>query len=178
MNKKNITITVSAAVLVLAMAALAVAGPGYGHKAGQRMGSNLYSQLTPEKQAAVDGIYKKYSPKFTELRSQMLTKRATLQAMVNGGQADEKKIGKLITAISSLHEQMLDTRNAMADELEAETGLVGFGRGGNYPGPGMGFQGRGQGGFGVDCPGFGQGFQGRGQNCFGGDCPGYGMGRM
>ncbi|BDQ37453.1 zinc resistance-associated protein [Pseudodesulfovibrio nedwellii] len=159
MNKKNITITALAAVLVLSMAAMAMAGQGYGHgqRAGNGCGGNgVYSQLTPEKQVAVDKIFDKYQPKFTELRDQMWAKHATLQAMVNGGNADEQKITKLTTDMTKLRAQMRDTRDSMRAELEKETGIVAF----NGRGPGQ-RQGRGYNG---DC--YGQG-RGDGYNCNG-----------
>ena len=132
MTKKNITITALAAVLVMAMGAMAVASQGYGRGGGcPAFGSNsAYSQLTPEKQAAVKKIVESYTPKFNELRNQMWTKHATLQAMVNGGDADEKKIGKLTTEITSLRDQMSDMHDTMVAELEKETGIIAFGRGG------------------------------------------------
>jgi len=155
--KKNITIAATAAFLILAIAAMAVAGQGYGQGQGRGMyknGNSAISQLTPEKQAAVDAIYEKYTPKFTELRNQMLTKHSTLQAMVNGGQADEKKIGQLTTDISDLRDKMIDLREQMGDELEKETGLVAFGRGQGRGCGGSGYQARGCGGQGRgNCPG-------------------------
>ncbi|QJB55425.1 Spy/CpxP family protein refolding chaperone [Pseudodesulfovibrio sp. zrk46] len=155
MTKKNITITALAAVLVMAMAAFSFAGPGYGKGYGRGCGGNgygnsLYSQLTPEKQAAVDKIYEKYFGQFQELRTEMWTKHSTLQAMINGGNADEKAIGKLTADISKLRDKMVDTRQNMAAELEKETGVVvgnGFGSCPRY----------GQ----ESCPGYGSG-QGRG----------------
>lgn len=164
MNKKNVTITALAAVLVLSMAALALAGPGYGRGMGQGGGyhhNGMYSQLTPEKQAAVDAIYAKYEPKFKELRTQMWTKHSTLQAMVNGGNADEKKIAALTSELTDLRDKIGDTRDAMRAEIEKETGIVALNGRGN-----------GRGCSGGDC-GYGQGRgQGRGQN----GCPGYGQG--
>ncbi len=57
MTNKNITTIALAAVLVMSMSAFAFAGPGYGRGncGGNGYGVNsAYSQLTPEKQAAVD----------------------------------------------------------------------------------------------------------------------------
>lgn len=150
MNKKNITISALAAVLVLSMAAMAVAGPGYGRGGcgGPGYGANsAYGQLTPEKQAAVDSIYEKHRVKFDELRTQMWTKHSTLQALINGGNADEKRIAKLTADITKLRDQMRDTREAMRIDLEKETGIV----------AGNGF---------ASCPAYGQA-----------SCPGYGQGR-
>jgi len=127
MSKKNITITALAAVLVMSMAAFAVAGQGYGRGGCPGYGSGAYNQLTPEKQAAVDKIFESYRPKFTELRNEMWTKHATLQAMVNGGEADEKKIGKLTSELTELRDTMWNMREKMAVELEKETGIKGFG---------------------------------------------------
>lgn len=131
MNKKHITITAIAAILVLSMAALSIAGPGYGRGYGRGgcggpgYGANgAYSQLTPEKQVAVNKIYEKYQVKFAELRDQMWAKHATLQAMINGGNADEKKIAALTSEVSNLRQQMWDMRDAMGAELEKETGIV------------------------------------------------------
>jgi len=127
MSKKNITITALAAALVLSMAAWSFAGPGYGRGGcgGPGYGANnSYTQLAPEKQAAVDKIYEKYSAQATELRTQILTKHSTLQAMVNGGEADEKKIGKLTADISKLGTQMQELRQSMSDELVKETGIT------------------------------------------------------
>jgi len=155
MNKKNITITALAAALVLAMAAWSFAGPGYGRGCGGPGNgmNNIYSQLAPEKQAAVDKIYEKYSPKFTELRNQMWTKQSMLQALVNGGDADEKKIGKLTADISNLRTRMWDIRGAMSDELVKETGIVAGGGYGSCPAYGQ-----------ASCPGAGRGSGGgRGQ---------------
>lgn len=152
MTRKNVTITALAAVLVLAMAAFAVAGPGYGRGNGGACGGpgygpgNMYSQLTPEKQAAVEKIFDKYTVKFSELRDQMWTKRATLQAMVNGGNADEAKIGQLTADISNLRQQMWDTRDAMAAELEKETGITAGNGFGSCPAYGQ-----------ASCPGYGPG---------------------
>ncbi|NDV18855.1 periplasmic heavy metal sensor [Pseudodesulfovibrio sp. JC047] len=161
MKKRNITITALAAVLVLSMAAVAMAGHGYGH--GKRSGNGcavygMYNQLTPEKQAAVDTIVDKYQPKMTAMRDQIRAKHTTLQAMVNGGNADEQKITALTKDISSLRDQMRDTRDAMHAELEKETGIVAFnerGRGyagdcyGQGRGAGHGYGGHGQGGHGY-----------------------------
>lgn len=159
-NTKNITITAISALIILSMASMAFAyGPGQGRGMGRGDGyhhNRAYSQLTPEKQEAVDAIYEKYSPKFDELRTQMWTNHSVLQAMINGGNADEKKIAKLTSEMTDLRDQMRDTRDAMRAELEKETGIVAFGGRGN----GRGYNG-------GDC-GFGQGYgQGRGQ----GNCP-------
>lgn len=149
MTKKNVTITALAAVLILSMAAWAVAGPGYGR--GGCGGNSMYEQLTPEKQAAVDKIVEKYSGQLSELRNQMWTKHATLQAMVNGGEADEKKIGKLTAELTDLRDKMYDTRKSMSDELVKETGIT-AGRGfGSCPSYGR-----------SGCPGGGGGFGGKG----------------
>jgi zinc resistance-associated protein len=164
MTKKNITITALAAVLVMSMAAFAVAGPygkGYGRGGCPGYGAGAAAQLTPEKQAAVDKIIESYTPKFSELRNEMWTKHATLQALVNGGNADEKKIGKLTSELTQLRDQMWDMREKMSAELEKETGIEGFGaRGygrGGCSGGGSSWQG---------CAGYGgQGKgQGRGMN--------------
>jgi len=130
MKKRNITITTLAAFLVLAMAAWSFAGPGYGRGGGRGCGgpgygaNNAYSQLTPEKQAAVESIFKKYDGQFTELRNKMLTKHSMLQAMVNGGDANEKKIGQLTADIGNLQTQMLDLRESMGKDIEKETGIA------------------------------------------------------
>lgn len=166
MTKKNITITSLAAVLVLAMAAWAIAGPGYGKgygRGGCGNGANsAYSQLTPEKQAAVDKIVEKYSDQFSNLRTEMWTKHSTLQAMVNGGNADEAKIGKLTTELRDLRDKMVDLRAKMSDELVAETGIQSFGAAGGCPAYGQGNRN-------ANCYGQGK----RGENCSGG---GYGRG--
>ncbi|MBG0789426.1 MAG: Spy/CpxP family protein refolding chaperone [Desulfovibrionaceae bacterium] len=169
MNTKNISIAAMAAFLILGMTAMAFAAPGQGRN-GRGAGLNskgVYSQLTPEKQKAVDAIYDKYDGKFDSLRTQLWTKHSTLQALINGGNADEKKIGGLIADINELRDQMRDTREAMRADLEKETGLVCFGpRLGQDRGLGMGpDQGRGP-GMGYK-RGYGKGFN-RG--------PGQGMG--
>ena len=165
MSKKNIALSALAAVFVLSMAAFAVAGQGHGRGFGGCGGpgngpNGLYTQLSPEKQAAVDSIYDKYSPQFTELRNQMWTKRATLQAMVNGGNADEAKIGQLTTDISNLRQKMWDMRDAMSNDLTKETGIIAGNGFGSCPGYGQ-----------TSCPGNGSG------HGFG-DGPGYGRGNM
>ena len=167
MNKQNITIAAMAAFLVIGMTAMAFAGPaqGRGNNRGYGYHQNMWSQLTPEKQQAVEVIVNKYDAKFDELRTQLWAKHATLQALVNGGNADEKKIAGLTADIAKLRNQLRDTRDNMRAELEKETGLVaygpgfggcsgfaggrGYGMGGNYGhmgggygmgnGPGMGY---------------------------------------
>jgi zinc resistance-associated protein len=171
MNKKNISTTVLAAALVLALASWSVAGPGYGRGGcgGSGWGANPYSELTPEKQAAVETIYAKYDGQLDELRDAMFAKHATLEAMINGGKADEKKIASLVTEMRTLRDKMHDLRTAMNDELVKETGIAprgGFGRGfGRGNGP-------------ESCPGYGQGGYGQGGygqgNCGQGPCSGFG----
>lgn len=146
MTKKNITISALAAMLVLSMAAFAMAGPGYGRGYGGcggyggNGGPNAgYSQLTPEKQAAVQAVYDKYEPKFTEVRDAMWTKHAVLQAMINNGDSNEAKIGKLTAEMTSLRNQMRDLRIAMDKEVSEITGVASWrGRGYACDGPGFG----------------------------------------
>lgn len=147
MTRKNITITALAAVLVMAMTAVSFAGPGYGRGGCSAYGGPGagYAQLTPEKQAAVDKIVESYAKQFDELRTEMWTKHSTLQAMINGGNADEKKIGELTADISALRTQMWELREKMATDLEAETGIAGFARRASCPGYGNGGKFHGQG---------------------------------
>ncbi|MEZ7198756.1 Spy/CpxP family protein refolding chaperone [Pseudodesulfovibrio karagichevae] len=165
MSKKHITIPALAAVLVLGMAAFAVAGPGHGYAGacgGPGYGPGAaYSQLTPEKQAEVKAVADKYEPQFETVRNQIWAKRSVLQAMVNGGQADEKAITKLVTDISSLRNKMRDLRAAMSDELVKATGITGFGTCAGY---GRGYDA-------DDAPGQGRGMYGQGM------MQGHGMGR-
>ncbi|WP_285905330.1 Spy/CpxP family protein refolding chaperone [Pseudodesulfovibrio pelocollis] len=153
MTKRNITTTALAAILVLALASWAVAGPGYGRGGcgGPGFsGQNPYAQLTPEKQAAVEAIFDKYRPQMEQLRDSLWTKHATMQAMINGGKADEKKLGALVAELRSLREKMGELRADMNDELTKETGIEApFGRKGRGFGPGFGPDG---------CPAFGKGY--------------------
>jgi len=147
MTRKNILITSLSIIALLAMASLSFAGQGhgrgYGHgyMSGKGCGYGVmsyYSDLTPEKQAAVDKIVEKHSAKQLELRDKMWAKHATLEAMINAGNADEAKISKLISEMSALRDQMWENRNALRTELEKETGIVmhnrSLGRGGYGPG--------------------------------------------
>lgn len=171
MQKKNIAIPALAAVLVLSMAAFAVAGPGPGPGRGCPGGCGgpgngpraAFSQLTPEKQAEARAVMDKYEPEFETIRNHIWAKRSVLQAMINGGQADEKAITKLITDISSLRNKMRDLRAARADELVQATGIAAFGVrpcpgfgqwGGPDDGPGQGNRMRGPG---MDGLGMGRG---------------------
>ncbi len=158
MTKKNITTMALSMVLVLAVAGFAAAGPGYGRGAcGGQGPRGLYSQLTPEKQVAVDKIVESYRPKFDEVRTSLQAKHAVLQAMINGGQADEKKITKLTQDINTLRDRMVDLNKAMRDELTKETGLeMGVGRGFG-PGNGQGLNCGGPGSGPDNCPGYSQG---------------------
>lgn len=145
--KKNITITALAAVLVMSMSAFAFAGPGYGKGYGRGNCDGYranYSQLTPEKQKAADAIIDKYSGQLTELRNQMITKHSVLEAMINDGDSNEKKIGKLVTDMSEIKDKMWDVRKQMTAELEEATGLV-MSRGNGCQRANSG------------CPGFGKG---------------------
>lgn len=157
MTKKTFTITALCAALVLAMAAWSVAGPGWGRGGGCGGpgwgGQSGYSQLSPEKQQAVDKIYEKYTARFNELRTNMWSKHATLQAMVNGGDADEQKIAKLTKEITEAKDKMWQLRKDMSEELVAETGITAGSGYGSCPGYGQ-----------ASCPGYGggngRGFQG------------------
>jgi zinc resistance-associated protein len=167
MSKKSISTAALAAVLVLAMAAFAVAGPKSGRGSGGPCGAPgfgaAYSQLTPEKQAEVKAVVDEYQPQFEAVRNQMWAKRAVLQAMVNGGQADEQAITKLVNDISSLRNKMHDLRSAMSDKLVEVTGIASFGACSGGPCGRM---------FGDDGPGRGHGMHGQGM-MFG---PGMGRG--
>ena len=157
--KKTLTTTLALA-LVLAMSAVSFAGPGYGRGGCNGQGKGMYSQLTPEKQAEVDTIFKKYDSQFDELRTQLWTKHSVLQAMLNNGDSNEKKIGKVPADITVLGNQMRDLRESMNKEISAATGIEvaslrgqgcgrgkgqGYGRNGNCPGSGPCGQGTGQG---------------------------------
>ncbi|WP_419786852.1 Spy/CpxP family protein refolding chaperone [Pseudodesulfovibrio sp.] len=177
MTRKNFTSLALAMALVMAVAGFALAGPG-GHGYNGRGGCGawsggqggpglrgMYSQLTPEKRASVDKIFENYKPKFEALRNQMQTKHAMLEAMVNGGQADENKIGKLIGDMTQLRDKMFDLRKSLSADLSKELGVelpaVGFGQG--CPG------------FGPDgCPEYGTGY-GMGSG-YGHGMGGHGMG--
>ena len=123
MTKKNITIIALTGALVLAMTAMAFAGPGWGRGAGCATEA-AYANLTPEKRAEVDAVYEKFQAKFSELRKEMWTKHATLQAMVNGGDADEKKIAQLAGDITDAKDAMWSLRKDMADEVTEITGIL------------------------------------------------------
>jgi zinc resistance-associated protein len=155
------------------MAAFAVAGPNYGRGYVGACGGPGYgpgaafSQLTPEKQAEAKAVVDKYQPQFETIRNQIWAKRSVLQAMVNGGKADEKAITKLVTDISNLRNEMRDQRSAMSEELVKATGIAAFGA---CPGPGYGRDFDGGRGHGM----YGQGMYGQGMN---GQGYGRGMGR-
>lgn len=144
MTRKTTIISSLAIVALLGMAALSFAGPGYGPGYGcGGPGYGKYNDLTPEKQAAMDKIVGKYRARMIELRDQVWAKSATLEAMTNAGNADEAKISKLVSDISELRGEMWENRDAMTAELEKETGIRAYGRGGRggcgngyYPGNG------------------------------------------
>ncbi|XXJ21068.1 Spy/CpxP family protein refolding chaperone [Desulfovibrio caledoniensis] len=157
MSKKSISISALAAVLILGLAAFAVAGPNAGRGFAGPCGGPGYgpafSQLTPEKQAEVKAVIDEYQPQFETVRNRIWAKQSVLQAMINGGQADEEAITKLVTDISSLRNKLRDLRVDMSDKLVKTTGIASFGA---CPGPGYGrgcdgsFQGRGMRGQGMD----------------------------
>ncbi|WP_187170417.1 Spy/CpxP family protein refolding chaperone [Salidesulfovibrio onnuriiensis] len=142
MTKKTIIIPALSIVALLAMAAMSFAGPGYNQGRGgcgyANGGFAFYDNLTPEKQKAVDVIVDKYRTQQQDLRDQLWAKQATLEAMINGGNADEAKITKLIGQMRDIRTKMGANRDAMRAELEKETGIVlpnrGCGRGGFGPG--------------------------------------------
>ena len=150
MSTKHISISALAALLVLGMAAFAVAGPnsgrGFAGPCGGPGYGAAYSQLTPEKQAEVKAVVDEFQPQFEAVRNQIWAKRSVLQAMINGGQADEQAITKLVNDISSLRNKMYDLRSAMSDKLVKTTGIAAFG---TCPGPGYGRM------YGDDGPGHG-----------------------
>lgn len=180
MTKKNITTVALTLALVMAVAGFALAGPGgqggqgyYGRGTCGAWGGGpgngglraVYGQLTPEKRAAVDKIFESYRGKFAEVRDAMVTKHALLEAMVNGGQADEKKIAGVVGEMTKLRDRMFTLRQGLRADLSKELGIelpaAGFGRGcpgygaadGDGFGPGMG---RGMGrGYGMGQPGYG-----------------------
>lgn len=135
MTRKTLIFSI-VAIAMLSMAAMAYAGPGYGRGgcggpggAGYGHGNGFYSQLTPEKQAAVDGIFEKYRAKQIELRDKSRAAHIKLEAFANSGNPDEKRIDALVAELTDIREQMRDNRAAMAEEIEAETGLRFDGRG-------------------------------------------------
>lgn len=168
MTKKNITTTVMAAALILALSSWAIAGPGSGRGGcgAPGWGQNPYAQLSPEKQAAADAIFAKYDGQIDEVRDALWAKHATMQALINGGKADEKKYATLVSEIRVLRDKMRELRASLDNELVKETGIMPragrFGRGfgpdcgsGYGPGCGQGMQ---------DGPRYGQGFDGPGRS--------------
>lgn len=168
MTKKNILILSIAVTALLAMSAMAYAGPGYGRGGcgGSGMNNELYSQLTPEKQDQVNKIFEKYHTKQLVLRDKMEANEIKLEAIANSGKVDEDRIDELVTEKSKLRTQMWENRQAMAKEIEAETGLRFTGCAGR--GSGYYFGNGGDMGSGM-----GYGRHGRGH----GMGPGHGMGR-
>ncbi|WP_018123793.1 periplasmic heavy metal sensor [Desulfovibrio oxyclinae] len=139
MTKKTLIFSI-VAIAMFSMAAMAYAGPGYGRGGGcggpgmgsghgYGHGNGFYSQLTPEKQAAVDGIFEKYRAKQIELRDKARAAHIKLEAFANSGNPDEKRIDALVADLTDIREQMWDNRAAMSKEIEAETGLRFDGRG-------------------------------------------------
>ncbi|ADU63807.1 MAG: periplasmic heavy metal sensor [Pseudodesulfovibrio sp.] len=166
MTKKNITTTVMAAALILALSSWAIAGPGSGRGGcgGQGWGQTPYAQLSPEKQAAAEAIVAKYDGQIDEARDALWTKHATMQALINGGKADEKKLGALVSEIRVLRDKMGELRASMNDELVKETGIMPrAGRCGRSFGPDCG-SGYGCGQGMQDGPRYGQGFGGPGRS--------------
>lgn len=150
MSKKTITIPALSIVALLALTAMSFAGPGYGQGQGRGgCGFAFYDNLTPEKQQAVDSIVEKYRGEQQTLRDQMWAKHATLEAMTNGGNADEAKITKLISQMRDIRTKMQANRDAMRAELEKETGMVLPNRGNNRgkygPGTCSNYDGQGRG---------------------------------
>lgn len=181
MTKRTMYTSTLVAVLVLTLGAWSYADSGWGHGYGMMDGSGygyhmgngnarnqggcygngpgnrgLYSQLTPEKQAAAEKVFETYGEKFSTLRDKMQVKRLTLESLVNSGKADEAKIEKLVGDISKLRDEIIGAREQMGKDLEKATGIAMAQNQSNF-GPG-------------NCPGYGSG---NGNNMMG---PGYGMG--
>lgn len=142
MTRKTLIFSI-VAIAMLSMAAMAYAGPGYGRGGcggpgmgygqgyghGYGHGNGYYSQLTPEKQAAVDGIFDKYRAKQIALRDKARSTHIKLEALASSGNPDEKRIDELVAELTKVREQMWNNRAAMSKEIEAETGMRFDGRG-------------------------------------------------
>lgn len=159
-TKRNILTLSLSALLIVSLSVFAFAdGHGRYRDGGCPGRSGEFSQLTPEKRAAVDSIFKKYDAQFAELRTEMMTKHSVLEAMINKGETDEQKIGALVGGIQSLRGQIQDLRGKMSVEIEKETGIsmdvrncAGF-QGGRGHGRGHGYGHGGKMGYGSgDCP--------------------------
>lgn len=161
--KKRI-ITIVGVVALVSLSAFAFAGPRSGR------GRTADPALTPEKQAAVSSIIDKHHAKLYELREKIWAKHTELQALSQSGKAERSDIQSLVSDISKLRTAMNDERTAMRTEIEAATGIKGYGYGyhrggmGGGMGYGMGGEGCGTGGYGA------RGGMMGGAGCPGGAC--------
>ncbi len=132
--KKKIVIAAITAILVLSVSGFAFAGHGKGFGRGNCDDfRSACRHLSPEKQKAADAVINKYSSEMTQLRNKLETKHSVLQAMINRGDSNEEKIGKLVTEISELRDRLWDVRKKMSAELEEATGLSLRGKGMGCP---------------------------------------------
>lgn len=185
MNRKNM-ITILAVLAVVFTASAVLAGPGWGRGGGGGYGPGAcggpgggygygpgYTRqapaLTPEQQEKYTALQQEHFTAMNDLRSEMQTRSAKLDALLADPKAARADVDKAIEAVNETRNKMFKERVDFQKKVADETGVQApYGR-------------RGRGGYGYqpcasgpgyapgDCPGYGPGY-GRGYG------PGYHMG--
>ncbi|MES9996588.1 periplasmic heavy metal sensor [Desulfovibrio aminophilus] len=133
--------------MVLGLAAASYAFGGYGHGMyGGGPGYGMmdeYTQLTPEKRAAVDKLFAEHRKAVQPLRDELFVKQAELDAVERQQSPDLNAVRTLAKDITTLRGKLFDQGEAFRAKVEKETGIeMGPGRGygmGYGRGSGMGY---------------------------------------
>ncbi len=120
--------TLFIAALMVTCLALAGLAEARGNGTGMRqphgnMNAPMFSQLSPEKQKAVDSIMDKHQQTMRTLHNDFWVKRTELDALVRSGLATKQDIKTLVNAMAKLRLQMQEERDSLHEKLEKATGL-------------------------------------------------------
>lgn len=150
MNTRTMMAGLAVTTLILGSATGALARGHYNNYRGNDCGGNVgncyyggygagYSNLTPEKQAAVEKLVQQHVDQVEPLRQKLDAKTLELQALSNNANAKPEAITKLAEEIADLRAQMRKAGQDFRGVMENETGIQSGMRGmGNKMGRGMG----------------------------------------
>ena len=144
MNPRNAIITTALVLGLVLASASAYAGPGFGRggcgPCGGYGNAQALQNLTPEKQAQFDTLFKEYRTTTRALHNDFWAANLELKVLANNPKAEPDRIRQLIDTMKNLRAKMDAARDTFDQRVEKEVGItpgpgfgMGFGRGASVP---------------------------------------------
>lgn len=119
--KRTVTTALIAAFLMVFGLSTGAFAQGMGHMGMGHMGMGMGgTQLSPEKQAAIQKIYQEQGQTVFNLQQQLMAKQYELNAQLSSPTPDEKRTPALTKEVADLNGKLLDARASLQKQLAKE----------------------------------------------------------